>query len=500
MSDSSSYLEKIKYHADLSKSVVASYIGNIRFVILLTISIITVGIFGYVNLPKRLNPEIKIPIVNVITILPGASPEDAESLITIPLENQIKSIKGIDKMTSVSRDNISVITIQFISSIDPEKAKNEVQSKVDEVSDLPEDAVTPSVKALDFEDQPVLIFALSTEKSLPTLMRFSENLKRIIEDLPSVDRVTISGFENQEIAIEMNPEKMSELGVNPFALAQTIQKATLSYPAGNVESSQNTFSISIDPKIEDVESIRSMLISIQGNQVKLGDIASVSKRSKKDTKESYIASPIINARRAVIFYVYKTTGTNIDTAGNAVTKIVEDETTKTDNSFTVSTIQNTAQSIDDQFSELLGEFETTIFLIVLCLFVFLGLRQALISSLTVPLTFLAAFFIMTLSGQSINFLTLFAFLIALGLLIDDTVVVVSAMTTYYKTGKFNPFETGVLVWRDTIIPIWSTTLTTIQSFIPLLITSGIIGEFIKPIPIVVSAVMMSSTAIAELIT
>jgi HAE1 family hydrophobic/amphiphilic exporter-1 len=131
---------------------------------------------------------------------------------------------------------------------------------------------------------------------------------------------------------------------------------------------------------------------------------------------------------------------------------------------------------------------------------FLGLRQAIISSLTVPLTFLSAFFVMNLIGMSINFLSLFAFLLALGLLVDDTIVVVSAMTSYYKLGKFTPMQTGLLVWKDTIVPIWSTTITTIWSFVPLLLASGIIGEFIKPIPIVVTVTMISSTAIAVLIT
>lgn len=495
-----SYLERLRFDPQLLRGVVSNYITNIRLVALFAITIIFIGILGYIRLPKRLNPEIKIPIVTVVTVLPGASPEDSESLITIPLENAIRGIKGIDKLASVSRENVSVISIQFLSTILADDAKDEVQSKVDGVTGLPNDSKTPVVKALDFEDQPIWTFAISSTKDTASLMNFSENLKRKIEDISVVDRVITTGFENQEVSVVLKPESISQYAINPFSISNLIQKGTLSYPAGNMETINNAFSLTIDPEITTIDDIRNIRVTVQNEILKLGDIAVVSKRSKKDQKTTFIATQKNIAKRAVVFYVYKTTGTNIDTAGVKVKDVVNVELANQKNNFSLSTITNTSELIDEQFTELLVEFRSTIILIVGCLLLFLGLRQALISSLTVPLTFLSAFFIMTQFGQSINFLTLFAFLIALGLLIDDTVVVVSAMTTYFKTKKFTPQQTGLLVWRDTIIPIWSTTITTIQAFIPLLITSGIIGEFIKPIPIVVSSVMISSTAIAVLIT
>ncbi len=495
-----SYLEKIKFDPKLWAAPFAKYLTNIRLVILLTVTIAVLGLYGYYNLPKRLNPEIKIPIVNVLTILPGAAPEDVESLITIPLENEIRGIKGIDQITSVSRDGLSIITVQFFSNIDQERAKNEVQSKVDLVNNLPSDATTPSVKALDFEDQPIWVFAITSNKALPALMNFSRQLKNKLELLPKIDRVTLTGFDNQEISITIRPEKIIQYGVNPFLINQAIQKGLVSYPAGIVETDLNNFSTAIDSQINNIDDIRNLRLTIQGEMVKLEDIAVVAEQSKKNQAAAYIADTNSTAKRAVTFYVYKTNDSNISDAGDQAKTAVDQELKRFNNQFNLFTINNTPQRINDQFNDLLREFRSTIFLIVLCLLIFLGLRQALISTLTVPLTFLSAFFIMTFFNQSINFLTLFAFLIALGLLIDDTIVVVSAMTTYYQTKKFSPAETGLLVWRDTIIPIWSTTLTTLWSFLPLLISTGIIGEFIKPIPIVITAVMISSTAIAVLIT
>jgi len=196
----------------------------------------------------------------------------------------------------------------------------------------------------------------------------------------------------------------------------------------------------------------------------------------------------------------KTKNANIDEADKKTRIVVDSDLAQYPKEFSLSTNLNTSDNITTQFNDLYQEFLSTIALVFVLLFIFLGFRQAIISSITVPLTFLSAFAIINAMGQTLNFLTMFAFLIALGLLIDDTIVTVAAMTRYNKTGKFTPYETGLMVWRDFIIPLWSTTITTIWAFLPLLLATGIIGEFIKPIPIVVTATMLSSTTIAVLIT
>ncbi len=495
-----SYLERLEFDPRLLASAVSQYIGNIRIVILLAITIILLGAISYINLPKRLNPEIKIPIVTVQTILPGAGPDDVESLVTIPIEDQVRGVKGIDTVSSFSQNNVSFITAQFLNNVAAEKAKTDTQTAVDTVTGLPANATRPVVKALDFEDTPVWTFAVTTDQQVPDLMSFSDELKRKIKDLPKVDRVITSGFETQEIDISVTPEKVQEYGLNPLTLSQTIQKGIASYPAGSITANDHQYSLTIDPSIVTVDDIRNLPISIQGKTLRLSDIAAVVEKSKENQQISFLATRDISSERAVTFYVYKQSDVNIDDAGAAIKTVVDQVVAEHQNKFKITTLVNSSDDISKQFIDLLGEFRSTIILVFIALFLFLGLRQAIISSITVPLTFLSAFFFMQFFGMSINFLSLFAFLLALGLLVDDTIVTVSAMTTYYKTGKFTPKETGLLVWRDTIVPIWSTTITTIWSFVPLLLSAGIIGEFIKPIPIVVTITLLSSTAIAVLIT
>lgn len=495
-----SYLERITFDPKLLIGFVSSYISNIRFVVLLTLTIVILGLVSYFNLPQRLNPEIHIPIVTVVTALPGAGPDDVEKLVTIPLEGKLRGLSGLDTISSVSQDNVSLITMQFYNSVTPEKARADAKDAVDTVTTLPSDALDPNVQALDFENEPVWQFALTTKNDPISLFAFSKKLQDEIKDLPDVDKVNVRGREEQIIAVDVIAEKIAEYGINPMMLSQAVNAAVASYPAGTIETTRNAYSLTIDPAAGSIEDIRALRVEVGSVSVRLGDIVQVYERSGQNQTSSYIATGTDTAKQSVTFTVYKRSTSDIVKTADAVREVVEKTVGASEERYTVTSIINTGDLIRDQFTDLLGEFRSTIFLVFATLFVFLGLRQAAISSVTVPLTFLCAFFLMRMLGMSVNFLSLFAFLLSLGLLIDDTIVVVSAMTSYYKIGKFTPKETGLLVWRDTIIPIWSTTITTIWSFVPLLLATGIIGEFIKPIPVVVTVTMISSTAIAVLIT
>lgn len=500
-SSDQSYLARLQFPQQLWNSTIAKYLTNLRFVALLALTILALGLYSYRALPRRLNPEVEIPIVTVVTALPGATPEDVESLVTIPLETELRSVKGLETITSSSRNSVSIITAQFISTVSRDQAKEDVQSAVDTITDLPDDAQTPRVAALDFEDVPIWTFAVtSAEDDLPSLMRFAEQLQQDLEENTKVDRVAVRGLETQEIVVSVDPAKLAQYNLQPFTLAQQIQTATKALPAGEVRAGQSRFSLTINPEISTIEDLRNVRLTVGGSVMRLGELATVAEQSAPDQFPTFLADQNRGPARAVEFAVYKTLGSSIQEAFAAVEPIVTEEIASTDGRYVVTSVLNTAEEVDNQFLDLVGEFRSTIILVFVCLLLFLGLRQAAIASLTIPLTFLSAFIFMNAVGMSINFLSLFAFLLALGLLVDDSIVVVSAMTTYYKTGKFTPQETGLLVWRDTIIPIWSTTLTTIWSFVPLLLSTGIIGEFIKPIPIVITATMVSSTGIAVLIT
>ncbi len=497
------YLRNLRFDPALFKTFHAKIITNFRLVFLLITLIVTLGAVSFLNIPRRLNPEVEIPIVTIVTVLPGANPRDVESLVTIPIENKIAGVEELDIMTSSSRESVSSIVLQFKSTVDPDEAKADVDALISRVTDLPEDAQTPIVSALDFEDQPVWNFVVTTSADYTSLMRFSKKLKENLENDPKIDRVIASGINEDRIEVRLDTTKLNELNINPFQLSQTIKSLANSYPAGNIETAENTYSLTIDSQIASVDDLRNTRITVGDTDtqiVRLGDIASVSEISRDNNKKSYFATDSLSPRPAVQFFVYKISSANIDESARAMELVVENTIEPYGDRFQVNDITNTADEIDDQFNDLLGEFQSTIILVFVNLLIFLGLRQAFISSLTVPLTFLSSITILNALGYSLNFLTMFAFLLALGLLIDDTIVTVTAMTRYFATKRFTSVQTGLLVWRDFIIPLWSTTITTIWAFVPLLLASGIIGEFIKPLPVVVTTTMLSSTSIAVFIT
>lgn len=495
-----SYLAQLKFNPNLEKSFIARYITNFRYVFLLILIITIVGIGNYLTLPRRLNPKINIPIVLISTALPGSGPQDVESLVTAPLEDSINGLPNIDTLTSVSQSNVSTITVQFNSGVDPDKAKNDIQAQVDTVTTLPKDSLSPKVLKLDFENQPVWQFLITTTGDNTSLMTFSNNLKDRLKKVSSVKDITLVGSETQEVQILIKPEAFKTYGLDAATLSRTIQAAIPSYPSGSLSTDNSSFSLTIDSTVKTVAQLRDLEIVVNGQPLKISDIATVSQRSAPSQAKTFWADKKSPQERAVAFSVFKTDSANIDKAVADARKVTEQQTARYNGKFNIVSILDTSDLISIQFNSVLDSFFSTIILVVITLLVFLGLRQALIVAFSIPLSFLVTFTVMNIMGLTINFLTLFSLILALGLLVDDAIVVVTAMTAYWRTRKFTPNQTGLLVLRDFIVPIWSTTITAVWAFAPLLLASGIIGEFIKSIPIVVSTTLIASTAIAVLIT
>jgi multidrug efflux pump subunit AcrB len=500
MSDFISYLSQLKFDTKLTGKLHAKYLKNIRIVILLVLTILAIGIISLINLPRRLNPSINLTIVIVSTVLPGAGPQDVESLVTIPLEDKLAGLQGLDTINSVSAESFSSIVMQFVSGVDKDKARSDAQTAVSSVTTLPSDARTPTVTALDFENTPVWTFTITGKSDTASLMRYADYLQDKIKHLPNIDHVALTGFETQEVEITLDPTKIREYNLSPLAVSQAVKVATQAFPSGKVDTNSSSFSLAIDAQATSVQDLRDLELTINGQPLKLGDIARVSEISKPNLQRSFLATNNQLASQAVTFSVFKTSSSDIVKTVNAIEPIIRQDVDSHNGQFTLTNVENFGEQIGKQFTDLIGEFRSTLVLVFINLLLFLGIKQALIACITIPLTFLSSFGWMSILGQTINFLTLFALLLAFGTSIDDTIVTVSAMTTYFRTGKFTPMETGLLVWRDLVIPIWTTTITTVWAFVPLLLTTGIIGEFIKPIPVVVAATMYSSTAVAWFIT
>jgi HAE1 family hydrophobic/amphiphilic exporter-1 len=496
----SRYLQKLKFDPRLANSFFAKYLTNFRLVTLVVLAIIAFGTQAYLSLPRKLNPSIKIPLVIVSTVLPGGSPSDIESLISIPIEDAVNGIEKVSTVTSTSRDSVSIVQIEFESGTDIDKAKADVDSKVKSITTLPKDALDPSIATIDFENQPIWTFNLvSRSNDKGSLVRFARTLKNELEGLSTIDNVAITGLDEQEIQIVLKPEVISSYGLNPLQLSGAIKTGLSSFPAGVVTTKNSVFALTIDPSAVDIKDIRNLKLSTSNGVVSLGDIANVVEVSKPDQNQSYVLSDG-KISPSVSFNVFRVTTNSIEKAEKDAHILVDETLQKEGGNFAVKTVSNTAETLDTEFSHLIRDVLITIILVFGVLLIFLGIRQAAISMLSVPLTFLITFFVMQVTKIEFSFLATFSLLLSLGLLVDDTIVVISAMTSYYRSHKFTPLETGLLVFRDFRVAILTTTITTVWAFIPLILGTGIIGEFIKPIPIVVSATLIGSLFVAFFIT
>lgn len=496
----SKYLKNLRFDPKLSNSFFAKYLSNFRLVTLVILAVVAFGVSAYMSLPRKLNPTINIPLVIVSTVLPGGSPNDIETLISVPIEDAVTGLDGVKTITSTSRDSVSIVTIEFSSGTDAEKAKNDVDTAVKAIPDLPEDALDPTVAKLDFENQPIWTFNLvSTHDDRASLIRFARSLRDDLEELPTIDRVAITGIDEQEIQVILKPEVISTYGVNPLTLTSTIKNSLSSFPAGVVRTQNSVFSLTIDQATHEINDIRDLKISVNGSIVSLGDIAQIVEVSKPDQNQSFVLSEG-KVSSSVSFNVFRVTTTNIEKASADAEKLVEEKLNEEGGRFYEKTVIDAAEVLSEEFGNLIRDVFLTVLLVFGVLLVFLGIRQALISMLSVPFTFLITFFVMQLAGIEFSFLATFSLLLSLGLLVDDTIVVISAMTSYFRTHKFTPYETALLVFRDFKVAILTTTITTVWAFVPLLLGTGIIGEFIKPIPIVVSSALLGSLFVAFFIT
>jgi len=499
MEKESSFFDRLTFDPRLNTTFIARYFSNVRTIILIVLTLTGAGLATFFSLPKELNPNIQIPIIFVSTPFPGAGPEDVESLVTIPLEDALNGLSGVSKLTSTSQENISTLSIEFNSDVDPQKAKDDVQGAIDTVTDLPKDAEKSKIEVLDFENQPVLTFVLSGQADGQTLTRFSDELEDRIKNLPGIEKVNMNYRNAPDVEIVLRPEVIREKNLNIAAVGQTLQAALGNYPAGDLSTGQTSFALTQETFAGSLSDLRTLPLRLGGEVIPLGEVALVREAPAPNALLALYADNATESVRAITFSVFKSDSADTGETVTSVLELAGNLQKKYAGSFIIEPTFNGSKEIQKSFDQLFHDFALTIALVFFVLFTFFGLRQSIIAALAIPLTFLGTFLVMKATGISINFIALFSLLLALGILVDNAIVIISAMASYERTKKFSPDEVGLLVWRDFRTVIFTTTITTVWAFLPLLLASGIIGEFIKPIPIVVSASLAISAAVALLI-
>lgn len=466
------------------------------FTILAMVSLIAAGIFAISAIPKESSPEVVIPIGIVTTILPGATASDVEELVTNKLEPAVRNVANIDKVTSSSRQGVSIITAQFIATADIEVAIQDLRNAVESSKrDLPSDAESPTVTKVDFQDQPVLMIGISSDLAPETLLKLSEDIKDDLLSLPGVSRVEPSGIRHREITVVANQESLARQGLSVNDLINALRGANASSPAGTIIVDNIEYPVQFNGSIVSVEDVANTPIRTGSGHIKIIDVAEVIDGYEKTATVSRLAKKDGESSYAMNLNIYKASGGNI----LAVSETVKERLRELENSLLLGSeyiiVYDAGEEVEKSISELINAGRDTVLLIMLVLFVTIGFREALVSALAIPFSFTIAFIGMWATGNTINFISLFALIIAIGILVDSGIVVVEAIHTNREKGmdKVTAAKTAI---KQFAWPLIAGTMTTVAVFVPLFFLTGIIGQFIKSIPFTIVVVLLASIVVA----
>lgn len=466
------------------------------FTILTMAALLAVGAFAIYAIPKESSPEVVIPMGIVTTILPGATASDVEQLVTDKLEPAVRNVANIDKVTSSSRQGVSVITTQFLASADIETAIQDLRNAVESAKrELPSDAESPTVTKVDFQDQPVLMVGISSDLAPETLLKLSEDLKDDLLSLPGVSRVEATGVRGREITVIANQEALARYGLSASSLVSALQGANASSPAGTLVVDGIEYPVQFNGSIESVEDVANAPLRTGSGHIRVGDVAEVVDGYEKTATISRLSTEGSEPAYAMTLNVYKSSGGNI----LSVSERVKERLTELEGTLLLGSnyvvVYDAGEEVQKSISELIAAGRDTVLLIMLVLFVTIGLREAVVSALSIPFSFTIAFIGMWVTGNTINFISLFALIIAIGILVDSGIVVVEAIHTNREKGM-DKISAARQAIKQFAWPLIAGTMTTVAVFVPLFFLTGIIGQFISSIPFTIVVVLLASIVVA----
>lgn len=471
-------------------------INNRTTVYLVTVLVTIIGIFSYLTLPKEQFPEVEIPIFNVVTIQAGSAPADTENLITRPLEQELRSIDGIDEISSVSKQAASIITIEFETSKDKLVAQQEVNDAVEKArGDLPTELTEePEVTDINLDDEPILNINLSGNYDLVQLKRFADQIQDEVESLSGINEAEIVGAREPEIEINMDLPKMLSTGITFDNVRQAVSNANVTVSAGVLDMGRVERSVRVDGEVTSAQDLENVVVTNStGRQVYLKDIAEI--RGGFADRESYAR---LNGEDVITLNVKKQGGANLIETSEQTREVTEELRASQfpdglDITYTGDRSDDTRESVANLFNTVILGF----FFVVLVLMFIMGVQNAIFVGLAIPLSSLVAFAVMpAMEGFSINIVVLFGLILGLGIVVDNAIVIVENIYRYITTTNYGKIEAAKRAAGEIALPVITGTLTTIAPFVPLLFWSGILGRFMVYLPITIILTLTASLAVA----
>ncbi len=471
-------------------------IDNKISVYVLVFIISVFGIINYFSIPKEQIPEIVIPMININTIYPGTSPTDMENLITRPLEKNLKSISGVKKITSRSVQDFSAIIVEFNTGIEIKDAKQRVKDAVDKTKkDLPTDPsfIEPSVMEIDLSEIPIQYINLSGDIPLDRLKKYADDMQDRIESLKEITRVEIGGALTREIQIDIDMYKMKAASLTFRDVEQAVSLNNMTVSGGNIDLQQMSRAIRVVGEVTNIDEIKNIVINTSsGALIKLRDIANI--RDGFHQPENYAR---YDGKNVVTLNVIKKSGQNLLDASDKIAAIITDmQKTKLPSNLIIQVTGDQSRNTRNTVTELNNTIILGFIFVTIVLMFFMGLVNALFVALSVPLSMAIAFIVLPWIGFTMNMLVMFAFIFALGIVVDDAIVVIENTHRIHKKTKLDITSSAKFAAGEVFVPILSGTLTTLAPFFPLAFWPGVVGEFMVFIPITLIITLFASLVVA----
>ncbi|RDV15496.1 AcrB/AcrD/AcrF family protein [Pontibacter diazotrophicus] len=473
-------------------------IDNRTSVYIVTIIITLVGIFSYINLQKENFPDVVIPTVMVATVYPGTSPSDMENLVTRPIEKEIKAINGVKEVTSNSLQDFSIITVEFETDVEVPEAKQQVKDAVDKArTDLPTDLdQEPNVQEVNFSEIPIMYVNVAGNYSLDQLKQYAEDLQDRIEGYPEITRVDMVGALDKEVQVNVDLYKMQAAQVTFTDISNAIARENMTISGGNVTVGEAKRSVRVVGQYTDPNKIGEIVLrSVAGANIKLRDIAEV-----REGFEEQVSYARLGNQPVITLNVIKRSGENLIEASDKIRETIDEmqgASLPADLVITITGDQSkmTRHTLNDLINTIIIGFV----LVTLVLMFFMGTTNALFVGLSVPISMFVAFLIFYFFGISLNMIVLFAFLLALGIVVDDAIVVIENTHRIYHTTNLSVVKAAKVAAGEVFVPVLAGTLTTIAPFFPLLFWPGVVGKFMQFLPITLIVTLVSSLLVAFII-
>ena len=473
------------------KAVVDKYLAVFIFALLITF----IGLVSYVSLPRESAPEIRRPLIFITTVYPGVAPEDMESLVTEEIEAELEGLEGLEKIKSDSLLGVSFVQAEFSGDTDVELALRRTKERVDIAkANLPDDAEDPTVRELNFSDNPFMIITISNPDGLERIESLVDKLEDDIKKVAGVLDVVVTGKLEKEVEIAIEPTLLKQYGLALSDVAGAIRSENITIPGGELKSKILNFGVSVSGEISDPEEFKNIIVKSGQTQIPLKNLGLVSFRYSDI--ESYST---LNGKPSVSLAIKKRAGENLIRLVDRIRALMSKEQQSFPPKTEIAYPYDESKDIKNMVLDLENNILSALLLVLIVTFFFLGPVNALFVSLAIPFSMLLSFFVLNAFGITLNMVVLFSLVIALGMMVDNGIVIVENVYRHASMGK-SRIEAAVDGTKEIAWPITTSTITTVLAFFPIIFMPDIMGEFMSYLPKTVIIVLVSSLFIGLTIT